>query len=480
MSGAKASGWQVGSAASATGLGVVMATRPKLGLTALALVLTLVLKSPVGRLSWMLAGAFLVFQSSSGLSQPKVIYLVGLAGCGSVAAVRAVRHVRTSWGRQLRPVALGALVLVVWLVAELVFAVVAGAPVSQVARDGATYALIVLGLLVGFDAASTVSPGHARMITAGSGVAAAVGFSLAWLARRGVSTVGVDQFMLASMAATAPAVALGLVRGSRGRRAQRMWLILPAVILVLVLASGTRTGVVLFAVVAGVIGPAQRGLIPFRRLAIVAFILAGAVLVSLPLLVSRVATAGFGEQRLTAVVGTLSGGIGQDRSGVIRARAYEYAEQIWLAHPLFGQGLGKVFPNPNPGGGMSDFALDTPLVLLAKFGVIGAALLLVGLALVFASLVQSRPRTDGAGAVARGVLAVSLLTLPFGVPTEDKGFALSMALLVMLAGSELRAHERQSPPSPSGAAADTSPPIMEHGAAGRLPSALGRPRVSRS
>jgi hypothetical protein len=113
----------------------------------------------------------------------------------------------------------------------------------------------------------------------------------------------------------------------------------------------------------------------------------------------------------------------------------------WNNTPLFGVGFGHSFPNPSPLLPPSDFQLDSPALILAKFGIFGAPVLVGAVAMMFYSVLRFRrgneervPEQAAARSFVLIVAAVGFLGLPF----EDKGFALSIALLFLLVCTSAR------------------------------------------
>ncbi|WP_258724173.1 O-antigen ligase family protein [Cellulomonas sp. NS3] len=411
---------------------------PRLLLVVPGIAALLALAWPWGRLTWFVGGAMVVFQTSAGLTMPKVAYVAGVAVALLLAAPGVARTLRT-WGVRFRPGLWGAALLAGWLaVATSIQSLGAGVPVESWARDALTYFLVCAAVVFGIDAASVVSVRAARAVTACVGVVVAYGFATSWIQRRGLAAES-GQVLLASMVALVVPISLAIVLALAGRGARAQWLALAGGLVGAVLLTGTRTGVVLLAPALGVIGAPSKGRVRASKILVGMAVALGVIAAALFTFGSRITGAGFQQARIRDAVRAFTEGVSQDGSGSIRIRAYEYAEGIFRDSPLLGQGLGVFFPNPNPGGGETSFSLDTPWVLLAKFGLVGAAVLVAALTLIV--LPCFRPRGDPPmleAAVASGSVVGWLAILPFGPPTEDKGFAISIALLLMLVGSAAR------------------------------------------
>ena len=398
-------------------------------------------RSAYFRLVWLIAGALLVFQTDAGLSTAKLAYVGGLI-VSSVFSVRGVVEVlRSDWGRRFRPAVLATAVIVVWvgLISSLYAIIVAGASVQDWLRDSLTYLLISVAVLVGVDATRHVSLRVARRTTVILGLASAYGFSTAWISRRHIDTSTVDsasQSLLASIAALAVPFALALVMGLTGR-IRTVWLLYGTVLVLAVLVTGTRTGLVLGAVLLGVTGLARHQRVSFGRALVGLSVLFALLGVALPVASTLFTTSGYGQSRLRMAILAITQGIGQDASGAERLNAYALAKRIFLEHPLMGQGVGVSFPSARTGRvGTILFSLDTPWTLLAKFGIAGGVIIISSIGLI----VFSCARRDGGewlieSTVARGTVVFWIALLPFGVISEDKGFAISVALLILLVGT---------------------------------------------
>jgi hypothetical protein len=80
-------------------------------------------------------------------------------------------------------------------------------------------------------------------------------------------------------------------------------------------------------------------------------------------------------------------------------------------------------------------AMDTPVLFLAKFGLLGIGFLFLAgyWGREFVRTLGTRRRGEPARLALIGYSAFWLLFLPLGLPLEDKGFALAMILLTALA-----------------------------------------------
>ncbi|MFJ6283094.1 O-antigen ligase family protein [Pseudarthrobacter oxydans] len=402
------------------------------------------LTKPWARLLFFVVGAFFVFQSGDGISVTKLAYLgavVFAAACSIYNLGRADR----AYLARVRPALIGAGLLAVWILGPvLVQGLLPGnVPPAMWARDALTYLLVSAGVFIGLDAATSVSLKWARLMTVGVGLLAAYGFATEWIGRRGLTeaAAGTDASwkeggLLGSMAALTLPLALCLVLGLAQRRISMLWLLLAPVFLLAVLVTGTRTGVVLAVALIGVIGASMKKRVPPGRAVLGGALGVGALSVALPIAGAAFSSEYFVQQRMDQIVRTVEEGFGSDASGLIRQRATNYCLDIFKEHPLMGQGLGIYFPNPNPGGFASNFSIDSWAVLPAKFGLIGTAVVVTAIIMIFHGLIR---KGEGEWLYENAAVRAAFLTLialvPFGTSPEDKGFSVTVALAAALVGA---------------------------------------------
>lgn len=412
---------------------------PQILLAVPAMAAVFAMSKPWFRILFFVVGAFLVFQTGDGLSAPKLAYLVGVVVAAAAAVHSLVKSPDKEWLRRVRPALVGAGVMAFWIIVPtLIQAVmVNGTPLAMWARDALTYLLISAGVVIGIDSSRTISLAWARRITVGVGLLAAYGFASVWIQRRGiVDTPGITEVqgsLLGSMVALTLPLALCLTLGLAQRRIRVFWLLLAPIFLLAVLVTGTRTGFVLTVVLVGVMGLASKQRVNLRRAVLGAGLGVAALAVALPLAGAAFSDEAFVQKRLDMMVRTVENGFGSDASGIIRQRATSYSLTIFNDSPIMGQGLGKYFPNPNPGGVAENFTLDTWAVYPAKFGVLGTLVVVASVVLILVGLTR---RGKGIwlseNTSVRGAALAVVALLPFGAPTEDKGFAVVVALAALL------------------------------------------------
>jgi O-antigen ligase len=127
---------------------------------------------------------------------------------------------------------------------------------------------------------------------------------------------------------------------------------------------------------------------------------------------------------------------GRDQSLQLRLLVTRVAWQEFLESPLVGTGLGHVFSYMETTTiERRLLTLDTPMIALAKFGILG--LLLFGvLVWAFLQVTRATIRRGGLSPQALTLIgygAVLLALLPFGWPPEDKGTGFALVFILALA-----------------------------------------------
>lgn len=403
---------------------VLAMTDPLIGLSVAVSPLAaylLIAKSWV-RVATVVVGGILVFGSTTDVGAAKVIYAVAFLACAAIASMRLFLNPPT-WVSTFRPVfGLGVVLLVC-----IVLTIIAnpGQDVTQVVRQGILYIMIPIAPVIGIDAGRDVS---SRVVMGWIGVigcVAAAGFAADWLDRRGVSSLPFGRFVVSSLVLPALAFALALVRASYARGWARILWLMPIVIIpAAMLVTGTRTNLIVFLAILGVLGTTAKRRVPLgKALGLVAFG-AAMIVTALPALATvLVSQPGFMEARIQALLLVLSGNSAADMSYTMRNEQYYYAAQ-WISEaPLFGKGLGFTAP----------ISLDTPLAIVIRVGIIGTA----ALALFLLSFMIAARRTAKSygytfmHTAVTGIAIVVVANLPFGPVVEDRGFSFMLVLLSM-------------------------------------------------
>jgi O-antigen ligase len=330
------------------------------------------------------------------------------------------------------------LVPLVLIVFSAFIAQLNGSNPSDWARDAAPYALLPMLPIIGIDCGRTISPQNMVRVLVAGGLLAAVGFSFEWLDRRGVNALGLGKFTLATAAMIAALLCYAIARAAWGSR-RITWSLVACGLVMSVVITGTRTGLIFLAAFAGIAGSRKKGRIPVHRLLAVLAPVVVVTAVASTVVASVVSTdPNFLSNRVNAAV-LLIQGDRSDASYLDRVNQYGFAQKAMSAHPLLGTGPGFLFPNSNPAQ-PSAFTLDTPLVTPAKFGIVGTAVFLLFLAQILYSvhIVRKMIHHTVVDTAIRAFAWVFLLDVPFGGFIEDKGFSIALMLLLGLLSSTAR------------------------------------------
>lgn len=440
----------------------------------------------------VVAGALIALQSSPTLDLSKVAFAI----VASVALVGSIRRIWLDRDSALvgeaRPWLIASLVLAAIMALSLPVAVANGTPVGTWLRDAASYGLVAAAPWLAVDLGASVSPRLATWLIVIAGSLGTAAFTLNWVQRRHIVDLPVDRLVLPSFTLATAFIAFAVAQAVWADRRRLISSVAAATAIGLLLATGTRTTLALVAIPIVLFADAVR--VGGRRmvrgsfvpavlpLVLVAVVVGPGMLSALtrsalgpPLAIpsataSATATGGSGgsggplgsvrpvptgapstaeppgpaptpvdDGRFGTIDDVVSG---NDASLRLRWAQTESAWKLFVGSPLYGQGLGVSIPWINIDGSLrNSFLADTPITVLAKFGVFGIAIWVV---LAWATLDSLRRlrRQSAASAVARSALAgfaVGLVALaPFGPQLEDKGTGIALILLLGLAFTRLR------------------------------------------
>lgn len=386
-------------------------------------------------------GGLLVFESNTNhLTVAKIAFFAAVAiAVGSILRRRELYRDlrRKSTIRALLPMTVAIAVLVV-----------VSFPVSRAEhtglspwlRDATAYMLAAAVPLFLWDFDHNADPTLsrlARLLILVCGALSGISLVVQWLGQRGIISSKILLHVLPGVFLPG-ALALLLAVGAGRARAGRGWYAAAALAIpVALVLTGTRAAVALLVcvVLALVVGQNR------KRIALETGAIAVAAAIALAALIG-IGHAGHPAllkltNRITSIPHTLAHP-NSDFSYQERAAEWHVAWKTFKAHPVVGVGPGHLFVWPfaiGPDvGTASRYGLDTPVVFLAKFGLLG----LVALALVVFGLIRflrlSRPPAlRGAQLALTWYLVLGLLHLPFDWTFEDKDFTLGLLLLGALA-----------------------------------------------
>ena len=420
----------------------------------------------------VVVGALLALQSSQGLDPAKVAFLAvtTVAISGSVHATWRMR--RSSLVDAARPWLIASLVVSAIVGGSLPVALANGTAVNSWLRDAAPYLLLAAAPWLAIDLGSSVSPRVATLAITIVGLLATLSFTITWLQRRGFVDLPVDRLVFPSFVLAMTLFALAVARSISGRSDRYAWAAVSGVVIAMLLETGTRTTLALMAIpvvlsldAIRVRGPGfgRTALLPSAvPLLVVALLVFPGLLSALTARTQGPITGPppssvTGGATLSPTLddggrfGTLGAVVsGSDTSMGLRWAQYVSAWNVFVSSPVVGRGPGVAITWTDDGGNIvSTYTADTPLTVLAKFGLAGVIIWVV---LGWASI-QTLRRLRRAGGVlldARSALlglAVGLVALaPFGAQLEDKGTGLAIILVLGLALSAIRVADAEETP----------------------------------
>ena len=437
-----ASAWTLGGVAI-----IVVGVSPKFGPLLLlgVLLMPLLLCSSIARFSFVLFGGLIAFQSSSHLSATKVGYLCACVGTAAISSLHLRRTRRTKEITfALRGLSKPSVLVWAMLLLSAVVSNVQSSGISTTAwaRDIVVYALVPLLIPVAVDAGLSCRRPVLYLLTSFAAVFSSLNFAVTWLHHRSVSTLTVGQFGLSSAALIGACFCVAVGLALRGAKYRAWWGALAVVLAGSVLLTGARTGFILLLALAGLAGRKAAGGVSIARVVAVALLVTTGLVVAIPLVANvTVSNKAFLSGRLRGMESVLSGH--PSSGGSFEARLFEYREAsaAWHSAPWLGVGAGFAFlvPTDSSPQFVGSSTLDTPLGILAKFGVLGTLLevgYLGGLAGALRRIGRQAGRRGPAYLACRLFCVLFILELPFGGYIEDKGFPLALMLLGALVVSE--------------------------------------------
>jgi O-antigen ligase len=397
------------------------------------------------RLVFVVAGGLFVFASNTNhLTATKVGYFAGVAlAVISILCSRELYSDLLEPSTTIRVLAPMVLVLGVLLMISFFVAHAEHTAFSPWLRDGTAYGLIAVAPLFLWDFERNARPrlGQLALVLLIVG-AVLTGSSLVvqWLGQRGIVSTNVTLHIVPGVSLPG-ALALFLAVRTGTVRRHHVWCALGALAIPLTLfLTGTRSALPLVVCVALVLfsrAKARRKILVATGAVVIVATILVAVLVALGHTGGHPALAKLAH-RITSIPHTVTHP-NSDASYRLRATEWGVAWQTFKAHPILGAGLGHTFTWNCSSAGcttgtLSGYNLDTPLTLIAKFGLLGlVALAVVVYSLVHFLRVRRETAQHDAWLALTWYLVFVVTEVPFGSPFESKDFTLGLLLLGALA-----------------------------------------------
>ena len=416
------------------------------------------------RLPFVIFGGMLALQSSPDLDLTKIAYLVGSILCLVGALATAWRTRRTRQVREVAPWFVAAAALYGLLALSFAVSMAHGTSTTAWIRDAAAYGLFAAVPVFALDGHLSVPRGMLVGMLVIAGLLGGLSWAVEWLARRDILDLPVARLVFPSgqLPGMLYLFAMGMALTAHRRAA---WTVVAGTVLALFLITGTRSSLLLLA------GPLAMVVVAFRTQlrSVLTPVLSHVVVAAVVVLAFQFALTGLaalaeparepGDPDIgspTASPGpnilgdrfgslpSLVGSPGSDASITERVAQYAAAGELFMSSPIVGVGPGHPIRWTDVSGyPRSDFTADTPLVMPAKFGVVGI-LVFAGFAVAYGATlldaVRRAPRSPVTLAVV-GYATTTLVGLPLGFAVEDKGASLALMLLLALAWSDMRARD---------------------------------------
>jgi len=398
------------------------------------------------RMAILTLGGILVLQSSDVLDLPKLIYLVLAVAVVASAAWRVRGLSGTLAFGAMRGLLVAMIGLLAVIAISLPVAAAHGVAAPAWLRDAASYGLFAIAPLVALDAHDQVDRRWILALILVVGGTATVSYTLAWLDLRSIFAGPVERLVLPSGALASMFFVVTTSYSFRASRHRHLWALAAGVTLGLFLIIGTRGRLpfVLLPVVLGILsGGGMRATL--QRWA-VQYAAAAAVVLAVPILQGlSVSPSTTPAEQPTEVLGRRLGSVddlvtdpGGDASMRERISQTVGAWNVFTVSPILGAGPGlEVGWIDYAGEPQRGYALDSPLMLLAKFGIGGLVVAMLWL-LAFGRFVKDVPRRVRGSPewlVLSGEIVVLAYASLFSPPMQDKGTAFALMMVLALLAS---------------------------------------------
>lgn len=444
------------------------------------------------RVAFVLFGGMLALQSSQNLDGTKLAYLVGTVIC-LVGALAALWHRRRTRALKLRfqwiasSIALAALISISFFVARG-----NGISITAWVRDVAAYGLFAAVPVFAMDAQASAP----RKLLVGmlvlAGLLGGLSWAVEWLSRRHILDLPFARLAFPSGQLPGMLYLFAMATAFTTVHRRAAWVALAGVTLGLFLLTGTRASLLLL------VGPLAMGALAGRarirssvRTVVLHGVVALAVVVAfqlalaLPVILGRAIeepgssepgnpspAATLGPSVLGDRIWSLPGLLGNpasDASFRERAAQYEAAWALFVSSPVIGVGPGHSIDWIDVSGyPRRESTADTPLVMPAKFGLLGI-LVFLGAVLAYGSTMRTALRRDRRSVVTLTLVGYGVWTIvgiPLGFVIEDKGASLALMLLLAVAFAERTAPQPVNSLPPSELRVNTLSSEMGYGVGG--------------
>jgi O-antigen ligase len=306
------------------------------------------------------------------------------------------------------------------------FRLASGTDAASVLRDLAPYLLLAVAPVFAIDAAARLSLGRLNGIAATGLASGSAAFLLSWSIRRNIFVGQSDTIIFGGFFMPVALLILSVVCLTEDRSQRRLlWLALAGLAAATAIVTGTRS--FLLEIPAVLTAVAITGATASSRMRRVVLVPAVVVISGALLTFVMVAVAGFDVQSIADRWSLLTSAIGDpggDASLAGRAVETATAWRLFLSSPIFGvaTGLGSALTSGDPAG-------DTPIALLAGYGLVGFAAVVAFMLGWIGLVARRRPGTKWPRTTMIGML-IAAVTFSFILPiVQDKGVGFAFLLV---------------------------------------------------
>ncbi|MGC4107103.1 MAG: hypothetical protein QM753_12305 [Thermomicrobiales bacterium] len=435
---------------------LVLATALSAGLVVLSPVLVVVPLLPLGmiacatsptmRLAFVVFGGLFTLGSSTGLSVPKILYLGVCAACVGISIVNSVNGERStlrwSFHDLFRSSALWFILIIISLPVGLQF----GVSPADWMRGVIPYALFAVVPFVAFDVAAKPTEHDiirlVSIIFVISCLLTSLSWFVSWTTRRGYAEVDSKSVVLWSFVQGLALFSYAVARARYAKAFRIPWLILAALVFALFFLTGTRQ--TLLFLLPAMVQLFNRELLDVRKISKGLLHVAPVILIGLFVGSFIMSSAGIDRE---TVVGRFDGltQITNDRE---EGRSYqERVVQTSLTadefqrSPILGVSPGHIYTWKTEFGQVKTaFNVDSPLALLAAFGIVGSVVTAFTLRSIFLVCRRLEEIADKPMPELDAIRSLTITMIVYflaGSPFEDKG--LSFSFMALLAIGAIRA-----------------------------------------
>lgn len=420
--------------------GAAIAIDPRLALIPVALLaaVPLIVSSHV-RLMVVVFGALFTFQTSDELTGPKLAYLFALMVAVGAAVLRLPQLIGSSAYRDLKPLLRASVVTLLVIGVSYPVAHLNGILFTAWVRDVAPYVMVAFAPPLALDAQASMSARALRRTLVIAGTLGALGFTARWLTNRQIADLSFVPIGLPTLLLGATVFAVGMSVLVCGTQRRIAWGVLTGLVFAMLLATGTRTTLVLVAApVAIVLASTERLRTSLRLAAVLPLIAVFVVLATQGILHGTSANREALAARIEVLFSTAEGE--QDRSYLDRLSQNAASWELFRSSPVFGVGPGTSIQWFDSFNRLKESTVvDSPLSLIAKFGVFGLVAAIVLAIGYMSSLRRLRARTHGVTVTQLALVGYGAIVLAWSLlqnPYEDKGLAIGLLLLLAVAVRE--------------------------------------------